>query len=977
MRMSGKVFLFSLLTISLLFPSLHLPSASAQADTGIKWKVTVTYEHKGTDSDPYFFQEITAILVPDTNMPGSNILAGNGTGTWQWRDPATEQCPAYSGSGAFPASMTAIVGEVPSEQVRELSIGVQAMPGRSLAESEDFEKRYAVTCHSPPDYVFDEDRSSAPVPLLPQAVLKGNGSSWYGEEIGFQTDCCISKMTVTLTPPDIEYRIYGTIKDSNENSMFESKVVLADFRDLTTSGSLLKKLSTSRPNYIDSTTASDSTGANYEFTLQESPGILSSKFLVVSVLWHDGNHEFAVTNGDETDGRYVPVYQALCVDSIPEGDCVDWEQTGNGYEAEVEFVYGKKASHTDSIMEREGWQKGTGSLDSMMQGAGFTYYNTYLGVKHIEKLGLAGKPFMTKTYHTKDTCAAKPTSAYYWASRGANAPFFGGLGSSLEKVQSLGGDIYICHGDSAADGPDAPFNREWHELGHYLLYNLYSPDDGEPQTNHAGYKNNSTNDSFIEGFAEFFSMLTSEHYGEPRPYQYPVGSTWYNLEQDYKVWGDWIDEEFATAGILWDLHDTGVETNRGFISSDGYIGAVSRVYNQTSDKVSLDSADIIKMLQSSRAKTLVGMYVAMLPSVSSENLDMIFLNHGAFADIVQRNYIHDAWNETISQTGNTANRMVRFSPVPELPGSYITSDDNVLLEVAFRHAEPFGEFDYSYTLNLTANQPAYFSMPPPYYPSKAVFNRLSEDGTVSASNITTIDSVEYWEYIDSGPSENATFKTIEALGTVPVSSGNTSSPPEDGGEPAPAQPAGGGCLIATAAFGSELTPQVQFLRNFRDNHILSTASGSSFMNVFNTWYYSFSPQVADYEREQPWLQQTVRVGIYPLIGILQMAEKTYAILPGEFGSLSAGLVASSLIGAVYFSPVALLVKQVRSGKSRLVLYALIMAAVAVAVAVSVLINSPQALMASTASFVIATVAISAALVARTASNILGRIRARL
>jgi peptide/nickel transport system substrate-binding protein len=149
------------------------------------------------------------------------------------------------------------------------------------------------------------------------------------------------------------------------------------------------------------------------------------------------------------------------------------------------------------------------------------------------------------------------------------------------------------------------------------------------------------------------------------------------------------------------------------------------------------------------------------------------------------------------------------------------------------------------------------------------------------------------------------------------------------------------------------------------------------MNVFNTWYYSFSPQVADYEREQPWLQQTVRVGIYPLIGILQMAEKTYAILPGEFGSLSAGLVASSLIGAVYFSPVALLVKQVRSGKSRLVLYALIMAAVAVAVAVSVLINSPQALMASTASFVIATVAISAALVARTASNILGRIRARL
>ena len=62
-----------------------------------------------------------------------------------------------------------------------------------------------------------------------------------------------------------------------------------------------------------------------------------------------------------------------------------------------------------------------------------------------------------------------------------------------------------------------------------------------------------------------------------------------------------------------------------------------------------------------------------------------------------------------------------------------------------------------------------------------------------------------------------------------------------------------GCLIATAAFGSELTPQVQYLRNFRDHYILSTASGSAFMNTFNSIYYSFSPQVADYEREQPLL----------------------------------------------------------------------------------------------------------------------------
>ena len=61
---------------------------------------------------------------------------------------------------------------------------------------------------------------------------------------------------------------------------------------------------------------------------------------------------------------------------------------------------------------------------------------------------------------------------------------------------------------------------------------------------------------------------------------------------------------------------------------------------------------------------------------------------------------------------------------------------------------------------------------------------------------------------------------------------------------------GGGCLIATAAFGSEMASQVQFLRELRDNTILQTQSGTAFMTGFNQFYYSFSPAVADYEREK-------------------------------------------------------------------------------------------------------------------------------
>jgi peptide/nickel transport system substrate-binding protein len=113
-----------------------------------------------------------------------------------------------------------------------------------------------------------------------------------------------------------------------------------------------------------------------------------------------------------------------------------------------------------------------------------------------------------------------------------------------------------------------------------------------------------------------------------------------------------------------------------------------------------------------------------------------------------------------------------------------------------------------------------------------------------------------------------------------------------------------GCLIATAAFGSELAPQVQQLRLFRDGIALKTSAGSSFMNVFNAWYYSFSPQVADYERKAPWLQSTVRALVYPLLGILDVSTSVHDSLAfdSELGIMAAGVTASSLIGLLYFAP---------------------------------------------------------------------------
>ena len=83
---------------------------------------------------------------------------------------------------------------------------------------------------------------------------------------------------------------------------------------------------------------------------------------------------------------------------------------------------------------------------------------------------------------------------------------------------------------------------------------------------------------------------------------------------------------------------------------------------------------------------------------------------------------------------------------------------------------------------------------------------------------------------------------------------------------------GGGCLIATATYGSEMAPQVQQLRELRDNQLLNTASGTAFMGTFNDIYYSFSPAIADMQRENPYFKQAVKIAITPMISSLSLME---------------------------------------------------------------------------------------------------------
>ena len=116
----------------------------------------------------------------------------------------------------------------------------------------------------------------------------------------------------------------------------------------------------------------------------------------------------------------------------------------------------------------------------------------------------------------------------------------------------------------------------------------------------------------------------------------------------------------------------------------------------------------------------------------------------------------------------------------------------------------------------------------------------------------------------------------------------------------------GDCLIATASFGSELSPQVQMLREIRDNTLLNTESGKIFMNGFNSVYYSFSPQIAQLENDNPIFKESVKLFITPMIttlSIMTLAEDS------EFDVILLGISTIGLIVGMYIvAPITIIYK---------------------------------------------------------------------
>ncbi|MFP3880323.1 MAG: CFI-box-CTERM domain-containing protein, partial [Dehalococcoidia bacterium] len=81
---------------------------------------------------------------------------------------------------------------------------------------------------------------------------------------------------------------------------------------------------------------------------------------------------------------------------------------------------------------------------------------------------------------------------------------------------------------------------------------------------------------------------------------------------------------------------------------------------------------------------------------------------------------------------------------------------------------------------------------------------------------------------------------------------------------------GGWCFIATAAYGTSRSEEVQILRQFRDGYLLTNAVGKAFVD----FYYMLSPPIARFIDEHPGFKPIVRAGLLPIIGMSTMVINT-------------------------------------------------------------------------------------------------------
>lgn len=345
---------------------------------------------------------------------------------------------------------------------------------------------------------------------------------------------------------------------------------------------------------------------------------------------------------------------------------------------------------------------------------------------------------------------------------------------------------------------DRPDNREWHEIGHQMMADvmgnrlLNSPgDENHGGWTYNGHSNPSTSDSWVEGFAEFYSLsVGAQVANRPDPQLYSVHNTVINLETNYASLRDWNNEEWTVAGLLWDLIDP-VDADDATIMTD----ATGREVDYA-DCVQMDLGTLWDILGKDWTGRVEGPFearkanfpyifdVKMLYDAFVDaglgwqksrdrgytDLQELFIAHGFFADVDPMN---DAWDagETIGLTGYNAWRTTTGYDVPrrpdrraspEIPGSFLAYSaaaegsgapvavQNLLVEVDF--APPFEHYSYSYVVSPDEAGRLYYYGPDRQYAATTRFTPLAAGYRVLQPY--AMANSAYWQAMEQAPADH-------------------------------------------------------------------------------------------------------------------------------------------------------------------------------------------------------------------------------
>ena len=260
-----------------------------------------------------------------------------------------------------------------------------------------------------------------------------------------------------------------------------------------------------------------------------------------------------------------------------------------------------------------------------------------------------------------------------------------------------------------------------------------------------------------------------------------------------------------------------------------------------------------------------------------ERYDDVLSEYSHYPHLVNKNM------ETVSLSSGVK-RMESPQPAPKLVALYQLEKYDELIEYAdvqysFAEHEGFKKmFDVARAVSYEKLGKLVLSEI--YFQESQIANYVTYDNNYIKGQSFLIfrDYPQAIKYLEKTSSDNLPASYAKVIAYY---ENERQSPVKQIGKIIPSSNKGGGCLIATATYGSELAPEVQKLRELRDNSLLTTTSGSNFMNFFNDVYYSFSPYIADYERENPVFKEMVKLTITPLLSslsIMQYAESDSEVL---------------------------------------------------------------------------------------------------